>query len=198
MPKTNESRCPILVVRNYPPPPQHIRLALSSLVEKQKQENDPLHPLYVQDPAKKRLGYYYNQDTACSVEPLDGSDRRPYSSPVNSRQHHSNCPSTPRNRILQVRVRRLTTVDMTHLVKPKSPTNRDWTMQHTYAEMWTQRGWTDSERMWGRTDNETPASLHNPTATLCRILETTPELTDPCRDHRRSTDTWSRPSRVFT
>ena len=45
---------------------------------------------------------------------------------------------------------------MAHLVKPKSPPDRDWKMQIIpYAEM----GWTDNVGMWGWTDNETPASL---------------------------------------
>ena len=48
--------------------PQHIRRAVSSQLEKFKQENDPLHPLYEQDPARKRLtsrhGFLH------SVEPL--------------------------------------------------------------------------------------------------------------------------------
>ena len=35
--------------------PPHIRRAVSSQLEKLKQENDPLHPLYEQDPARKRL-----------------------------------------------------------------------------------------------------------------------------------------------
>ena len=35
--------------------PPYIRQAVSSQLEKLKQENDPLHPLYEQDPARKRL-----------------------------------------------------------------------------------------------------------------------------------------------
>ena len=63
MPKTNESRWPILsravrdcaVVFWSDPPPPHIQTAVSSQLEKHKQENDPLHPLHEQDPTRKSL-----------------------------------------------------------------------------------------------------------------------------------------------
>ena len=38
---------------------------------------------------------------------------------------------------------------MAHLVKPKSPSDRDWTIQIPYAEMGIQRGWTDNVQMRG-------------------------------------------------
>ena len=53
--------------------PPHIRRAVSSQLEKLKQENDPLHPLYEQDPARKRLKSRHS--FLHSVEPLDGSAR---------------------------------------------------------------------------------------------------------------------------
>ena len=53
--------------------PPHIRRAVSSQLEKLKQENDPLHPLYEQDPARKRLKS--RRSFLHSVEPLDGSAR---------------------------------------------------------------------------------------------------------------------------
>ena len=53
--------------------PRHIRRAVSSQLEKLKQENDPLHPLYEQDPARKRLKSRHS--FLHSVEPLDGSAR---------------------------------------------------------------------------------------------------------------------------
>ena len=86
MPKTNESRRPILVVRNCPTTYQ---TAVSSQLEKLKQENDPLHPLYEQDPARKRLKsrhIFFH-----SVEPLDGSARTRrltlWSSHLHTKQH---------------------------------------------------------------------------------------------------------------
>ena len=53
--------------------PPHIRRAVSSQLEKLKQENNPLHPLYEQDPARKRLKSRHR--FLHSVEPLDGSAR---------------------------------------------------------------------------------------------------------------------------
>ena len=61
----------ILVVQNCPPP--HIRRAVSSQLENHKHENDPLHPLYEQDPARKTLKS--RQSFLHSVEPLDASAR---------------------------------------------------------------------------------------------------------------------------
>ena len=139
MPKTNESRLPIFVVRNCPPPP-HIRRAISSELEKHEQENDPLHPLYEQDPARKRLKSRYS--FLHSVRPDDGrvGIRR---MTLWSRHHHTISHSVPMNRCLQVRVRH------GPMVKPKSPPGRDWTMQIPYAEMGIQRGQTDNVRMCG-------------------------------------------------
>ena len=48
--------------------PPHIRPAVSSQLEKLKQENDPLHPQYEQDPARKRLKSRHS--FLHSVEPL--------------------------------------------------------------------------------------------------------------------------------
>ena len=45
----------------------------SRVMEKLKQENDPLHPLYEQDPARKRLKSRHS--FLHSVEPLDSSAR---------------------------------------------------------------------------------------------------------------------------
>ena len=74
MPKTNESRRPILnIVLLCGIAPPHIRRAVSSQLEKLKQENDPLHSLYEQDPARKRLKSRHS--FIHSVEPLDGSAR---------------------------------------------------------------------------------------------------------------------------
>ena len=53
--------------------PPHIRRAVSSQLEKLKKENDPLHPLYEQDPARKRLKSRHS--FLHSVEPLEGSAR---------------------------------------------------------------------------------------------------------------------------
>ena len=53
--------------------PTHIRRAVSSQLEKHKQGNDPLHPLYEQDPARKILKSRHS--FLHSVEPLDGSAR---------------------------------------------------------------------------------------------------------------------------
>ena len=50
--------------------PPHIRRAVSSQLEKLKQENDPLHPLYEQDPARKRQTSRHS--FLHSVQPLDG------------------------------------------------------------------------------------------------------------------------------
>ena len=52
--------------------------------------------------------------------------------------------------------------DLAHLVKPKSPPDRDWTMQIPYVEMGIQRGWTDNVRMWGWTH----AGLPHPVTTV--------------------------------
>ena len=52
-------------------PPPHIRRAVSSQLEKHKQESDPLHPLYEQDPSRKRLKSRHS--FLHSVESLDGS-----------------------------------------------------------------------------------------------------------------------------
>ena len=53
------------------PPPTHIRRAESYQFEKFKQENDPPHPIYGQDPVRKRLKSRHS--FLHSVEPLDGS-----------------------------------------------------------------------------------------------------------------------------
>ena len=53
--------------------PPHIRRAVSSQLEKLKQENNPLHPLFEQDPARMRLKSRHS--FLHSVEPLDGSAR---------------------------------------------------------------------------------------------------------------------------
>ena len=66
MPKTNEGRWPILVA-----PSPYISRAVWSQLDKHKQENEPLHPLYEQDPARKRLKSRHS--FLHSVEPLDGS-----------------------------------------------------------------------------------------------------------------------------
>ena len=39
-------------------------------------------------------------------------------------------------------------------------------MQIHYVEMGIQRGWTENVRMWGWSDNETPAGLPHPVTTL--------------------------------
>ena len=83
------------------PPPPHIR-AVSSQLEKHKQENDPLHPLYEQDPVRKRPKSRHS--FIHSVEPLDCSARTRrltlWSSHLQTSSH-----SVPRNRCLQVRMR---------------------------------------------------------------------------------------------
>ena len=58
-------------MQNCPPRAPHIRRAVSSQLEKNKQENDPLHPVYGQDAARKRLKSRHS--FLNSVEPLDGS-----------------------------------------------------------------------------------------------------------------------------
>ena len=135
-----ESRWPILV-GGIAPPPLHIRWAVSSQLEKHRQENDPLHPLYAQ--------------IETQLPPLDGSAALE-DWPAISRQYHKNSHSVPRNRYLQVRVRH----------GPPGQADRDWMMQIPYAEMGIQRGWTDNVRMWGWTDNETPASLPHPATAM--------------------------------
>ena len=70
MPKTNIVDDLYLLCGITPP---HIRRAVSSQLDKLKQENDPLHPLYEQDPARKRLTSIHS--FLHSVEPLDGSAR---------------------------------------------------------------------------------------------------------------------------
>ena len=80
----------ILVVRNPPrisEGPSHPSLRNTN--KKHKQENDPLHPLYEQDPARKRLQSRHS--FLHSVEPLEGSARTRrliISSPAISRKHH--------------------------------------------------------------------------------------------------------------
>ena len=82
------------------PPPPHIRRAVSSQLEKHKQENDPLHPLYEQDPARKRLTSRHS--FLHSVEPLGGSARTRtltlWSSHLQTTPQ--NYHSVPRNRYL--------------------------------------------------------------------------------------------------
>ena len=56
-----------------PPPPPHIRRTASSQLDKPKQENDPLHHLYEQNPARKILKSRHS--FLHSVEPLDSSTR---------------------------------------------------------------------------------------------------------------------------
>ena len=96
-----------------------------------------------------------------SVEPLDGSAALEYwlSGPAISRQHTSS-PSAAR--------KRATSMFESGMLKPKSPLDRDWTMQSPYinTEMGIQRGWTGSVSMWGWTDNETAAGLSHPATTL--------------------------------
>ena len=69
--------------------PPYIRRAVSSQLEKHKQENDHLHPLYEQDPARKRIKSRHS--SLHSVQPLGGSahTRRLTLRPTISRQHHS-------------------------------------------------------------------------------------------------------------
>ena len=83
---------------------------------------------------------------------------------------------------------------MTQLVKPKSPPDRDLTRQGKYAEMGTQRRWTDNVRIWGWTDTETPAGLPHSATTLFtwrpgRIqpeLDAAPSIgRESCSDSRR-------------
>ena len=123
MPNTNECRRPILVVRNCSSTYQ--TGAVSSQLEKHKQENDPLHPLYQQDPARKilksRHGFLH------SVEPIDTSQAL--------LQPKGIAPSKFE-------------WGMDHVVKPKSLSDKDWTMQTRYAEMGIQRGWTDIVWVW--------------------------------------------------
>ena len=80
--------------------PPHIRRAVSSQLEKHKQENDPLHPLYEQDPARKRLTSRHS--FLHSVEPLGGSARTRtltlWSSHLQTTPQ--NYHSVPRNRYL--------------------------------------------------------------------------------------------------
>ena len=54
-------------------PSPHIRRPASSQLDKHKQENDPLHHLYEQDPARKLLKSMHS--FLHSVEPLDGNTR---------------------------------------------------------------------------------------------------------------------------
>ena len=86
--------------------PHHIiRRTVSSQLEKLKQENDPLHPLYEQDPARKRLKSRHS--FLHSVEPLDGSARTRrltlWSSHLQTTSHKLSF--SPKNHYLQVRVR---------------------------------------------------------------------------------------------
>ena len=158
MPTPNESSC----CAESPPPP-HIRRAVSSQLQKHKQENDPLHPLFLSLSKNQPIGDWY-QDTASFtlLNPLMAAPALEdcLSGPAIFRQHRANFPLAPRKRYLQGRVRHGPPD------KLKSPPNRDWTMQSPDAEMRMQRGWTDNVRMWCWTYNETPASLpqscHNP------------------------------------
>ena len=158
MPKTNESRWPILVVRNCPPPP-HIRRAVSSQLEKHKKENDSQHPLYEQDPARNTLKSRHSFQGFCrtpwSQRPHSKTDSLVVPSPDNTTQALIQSQGIAVSRFEW---------GMTHLVKPKSPPDRDWTMQIAYAEMGIQRGWTDNVRMWEWTDHDTLVLL------VCQIL----------------------------
>ena len=105
--------------------PPHIRRAVSSQLEKLKQENDPMHHLYEQDPARKRLKSRHS--FLHSVEPLDGSARTRrltlWSSHVQTTPH------------------KLSFIPKESLPPGSSETwpawsrDRDWTMQIPYAEM---------------------------------------------------------------
>ena len=143
--------------------PPHIKRAVSSQLEKLNEENDPLQPLYEQDPARKRLKSRHS--FLHSVEPLDGS------ACTRILTLWSMQPSPDNTTQALIQSHGITTSrfewDMAHLVKPKSPPDRDWTMQIPYAEMGIQRGWTDNVRMWEWTDHDTPAGLPHPATTVC-------------------------------
>ena len=124
------------------PPPPHIRRAISSQLEKHEQENDPLHPLYEQDPARKRLQSRYS--FLHSVRPDDGRVRirrlTLWSSHLQTSPH--NLSFSPNESLPPGSSEAWPTwLSLNRL--------RDWTMQIPYAEMGIQRGQTDNVRMCG-------------------------------------------------
>ena len=143
-------------------PPPHVRRTVSSQLEEHKQENDPLHPLYEQVAGRKRLKSRHS--FLHSVETLDGSARTRILTLLSS---HASPDNTAQALMQSQRIAASRFEwDISHLVKPKSPPDRDWTMQIPYAEMGIQRGWTDNVRTSGWTDNETPADLPHPATTM--------------------------------